>query len=251
MSHPPSGHSGPHRLKYLSPEAVRAHLERDPRLIIPVGTTEQHGPHLPLGIDTILIERLAGDLSAEFGVLLAPTVEYGVNARTRTPYPGNATLRRKTLHRFMNDLVGSWEEGGVRSFVILTAHDYEPHQEALGTLRTRGASLRTVDIFSARMEGEVDDARHPIHGGLIDTSLLLYIDQSLVTLESARDFVPPAGRLWRRSRAGTVPAEGPGSVGYPTRASIEMGRRLYHLIYERIAARIFGRPDPSAPTGES
>lgn len=230
---------------------MRAHLARDPRLIIPVGTTEQHGPHLPLGIDTILVERLAGDLSAEFGVLLAPTVEYGVNARTRTPYPGNATLRRKTLHRFMNDLVGSWEEGGVRSFVILTAHGHEPHQEALGTLRTRGASLRTVDIFTARLEGDAEEAGVPIHGGVVDTSLLLFIDQSLVALESARDFVPRPRQLrgWRRTGAGTVPAEGPGSMGHPTRASIEMGRRLYHLIYERIATRIFGRPGPT--TGES
>jgi len=122
VSDPPSHHPGPQRLKYLRPDAVRAHLARDPRLIVPVGTTEQHGPHLPLGADTILVERLAGELSAEFGILLAPTVEYGVNAKTRTPYPGNATVRRKTLHRWMNDLIGSWEESGVEEFVILTAH---------------------------------------------------------------------------------------------------------------------------------
>ena len=60
----------------------RALIERDPRLIIPVGTCEQHGPHLPLGCDTIIVERLSRDLSAEFGVLLAPTVEYGVNVET-------------------------------------------------------------------------------------------------------------------------------------------------------------------------
>jgi creatinine amidohydrolase len=228
----------------LRPDAVRAHLARDPRLIIPIGTTEQHGPHLPLGADTILVERLAGELSAEFGVLLAPTVEYGVNAKTRTPYPGNATVRRKTLHRFMNDLVGSWEEGGVEGFVILTAHGHDPHQEALSTLRTRRASIRTVDIFSTRLEGEVAD--FPIHGGLVDTSLLLYIDQDLVDLPAAADFpLSPKGlRRWRRTGAGVVPPEGPGSLGRPTQASIEMGARLYHLIYQRIASRIFERPGP-------
>ena len=63
----------------MRPDEVAAAIRADPRLIIPVGTCEQHGPHLPLGCDTIIVERLADDLSAEFGVLRAPTLEYGVN----------------------------------------------------------------------------------------------------------------------------------------------------------------------------
>lgn len=247
MSDAASDHPTPLRLKYLRPTAVREHLARDPRIIIPVGTTEQHGPHLPLGADTILVERLADELSAEFGVLRAPTVEYGVNAKTRTPYPGNASVRRKTLHRFMNDLVGSWEEGGVKAFVILTAHGHDPHQEALSTLRTRAAAVRTVDIFTARFD--TDDAGLPIHGGAVDTSLLLYVDRALVDLAAAEDYVPAARRVrgWVRRATGSVPAEGPGSVGRPSRASIELGEHLYDLIYERIAVRVFGRPPRVEP----
>ena len=90
-------------LKRLTPGAVLEHLERDPRLIVPVGTTEQHGPHLPLGTDTIIVDRLADDLSRRMQVLRAPTIEYGVNAPTKVPYPGSAFVRRKTLHRFLND----------------------------------------------------------------------------------------------------------------------------------------------------
>ena len=163
----------------MTPEAVRAHLERDSRLIIPVGTTEQHGPHLPLGCDTIIVERLADDLSAEFAVLRAPTIEYGVNAPTLTPYPGSASLHRKTLARFLNDLVGSWEDGGIDQFVILTAHGMDPHQEALSTLHTRKAAVRTVDVFTVRLPPDHGGAGEPVHGGEIDTSLLLYIDGSL------------------------------------------------------------------------
>ncbi len=239
---------GPLRLKYLRPARVRAILARDPRLIVPVGTTEQHGPHLPLGADTILIERLADDLSAEFRVLRAPTIEYGVNASTRALYPGNATVRRKTLHRFMNDLVGSWEDGGVEQFIILTAHGYDPHQEALSTLRTRGATIRTVDIFTARLEGE--DTELPIHGGAVDTSLLLHVDADLVALDAAEDYVPSARRLqgWRRRARGAITPEGPGSVGRPTRSTPEAGRLLYDLIYGRIATRVFGAPAGPQPT---
>ncbi|MDH4043545.1 MAG: creatininase family protein [Gemmatimonadota bacterium] len=209
---------------------------------MPVGTTEQHGPHLPLGADTILIDRLADDLSAEFGILRAPTVEYGVNASTRASYPGNASVRRKTLHRFMNDLVGSWEEGGVEGFIILTAHGHDPHQEALSTLRTIRATIRTVDIFTVRLEGE--DARLPSHGGALDTSLLLYLDANLVDLDLAEDYVPLPSRVraWRKLARRSIPPEGPGSVGRPTRSSVETGERLYEFIFERIASGIFGRP---------
>lgn len=246
MTNAGAPHRSPLRIKYLTPHQVRAHLLRDPRLIVPVGTTEQHGPHLPLGCDTIIVERLAADLSAEFSVLLAPTIEYGVNAHTEEPFSGSAGLRRKTLHRLMNDLVGAWEAGGVREFIILTAHGQEPHQEALSTLRTREAAVRTVDIFAVPrpVGAEPDDV--PVHGGAEDTSLLLYIDAQLVTPELARDFIPTRRQI-RRYRLGlarAIPAGSPGSLGRPTLASAEEGARLYRLIYDRIAARVFRR-EPS------
>lgn len=243
---PPTRHASPLALKHLTPGQVRDVLAKDPRLIVPVGTTEQHGPHLPLGADTIIIDRLADDLSAEFQVLRAPTVEYGVNAATDTSYPGNATVRRKTLHRFMNDLVGTWEEGGVEQFIILTAHGHDPHQEALSTLRTRQATIRTVDIFTVPLRSHEE---LPIHGGEIDTSLLLYVESDLVALDAAEDYVPARRRASRpRHARQTVPSEGPGSVGLPTKASIEKGRALYQLIYERIATRVLGRDTRSGAT---
>src|SRR5438128_7508700 len=139
--------STPLHLKTLVPDEVRFILERDARLLVPVGTCEQHGPHLPLGCDTIIVERLADDLSGALEILRAPTIEYGVNTATKRPSPGNASVRRKTLHRWMNDLLGSWEEAGVESFIILTAHGHDPHQEALSTLRTHQARIFTVDVF--------------------------------------------------------------------------------------------------------
>jgi creatinine amidohydrolase len=78
----------------MRPHDVATTIERDHRLIIPGGTCEQHGPHLPLGSDSIIVERLASDLSAEFGVLVAPTVEYGVNVETERGFAGNASVRK-------------------------------------------------------------------------------------------------------------------------------------------------------------
>jgi creatinine amidohydrolase/Fe(II)-dependent formamide hydrolase-like protein len=126
-----------------------------------------------MGCDTIIVERLADDLSAEFHVVRAPTVEYGVALAPTPDQMGSASVRRKTLHRFMNDLVGAWEETGVEQFIILTANGHEAHQEALTTLHTRSATVQTVDIFGVPLGTEEDDRKLPIHGGQIDTSLLL------------------------------------------------------------------------------
>src|SRR2546429_3852719 len=226
-------------LKPLVPDEVRAALDRDPRLLVPVGTCEQHGPHLPLGCDTILVERLADDLSAEFRVLRAPTVEYGVNTATKRPYPGNATVRRKTLHRWMNELLGSWEQAGVESFIILTAHGHDPHQEALSTLRTRQARIFTVDIFALDFAGHLEDAEGPMHGSELDTSLLLYLAPQVVRMDLAEDFVLPVRQRerYRRGARRALPPAGPGSLGRPSLASPEKGERPSKMSFERGATR--------------
>jgi creatinine amidohydrolase len=232
--------SAPLHLKLLVPEDIRVHLASDPRLLIPVGTCEQHGPHLPLGCDTIIVERLADDLSAEFGVLRAPTIEYGVNTATRRPFPGNAMVRRKTLHRWMNDLLGSWEEAGVDQFIILTAHGHDPHQEALSTLRTARARVFTVDVFALDLGDLLQDPGSPTHGGELDTSLLLYLAPHLVRMDQARDFLPTGRQERRRIRglSGPLPVLSPGSLGRPTLANAEKGERIYKMIRERVATRV-------------
>jgi creatinine amidohydrolase len=240
-----ASHGKPLYLKYLTPLRVGDLLARDPRLIVPVGTTEQHGPHLPLGCDTTIVERLADELSAEFGVLRAPTIEYGVNAATDSVYPGAAYVSRKTLHRVMNDLVGSWEAGGVKEFIIITAHGQDPHQEALSTIHARRARVRTVDIFAVPLESESGDAALPAHGGEMDTSLLMYVDPNLVDLKRATDYTPSPGSIKRylRGSSKAIPSDSPGSMGHPSMASIDKGQVLYHFIYDRIATRVFGRDE--------
>ncbi|HXT14005.1 MAG TPA: creatininase family protein [Gemmatimonadaceae bacterium] len=243
MSQPPTGAPTPRRLKQTRPADVAALIERDPRLIIPVGTCEQHGPHLPLGSDTLIVERLSSDLSSEFGVLLAPTVEYGVNVVTERGFAGNASLRKKTLHRMLNDLLDTWESTGVREFILLTAHEHDPHLEALSTLITSVARVRAVDIFGVDFNDLLEGQSEPMHGDEVDTSLLLYLAPELVDMSLAKDYMMSRDEL-RRYRRGwlRIPAASPGSIGRPTLASAEKGRAIYERIYSRIRERIFVAP---------
>ncbi len=225
----------PWRLKEMTPVSVGERLQERATLIVPVGTTEQHGPHLPLGCDAIIVERLADDLSAAFGVPRAPTVEYGVHAATR-PFPGGAALRRRTLHRVMNELIESWEAGaGVREFLILTAQSSEAHLEAVSTIRTDDATVQVVDIFSLDF-GSLLERPAPIQGGELDTSLLLYLAPELVRMDLAQDFAltPDMLTRYRPGHTRHLPAGSPGSVGFPSLASAQKGERLYTFMLERV-----------------
>jgi len=226
----------PWRIKEMTPDAVRERLRERPTLLVAVGTTEQHGPHLPLGCDTLIVEHLADDLSATFGIPRAPTVEYGVHAPSRN-FAGVAALRRRTLHRVMNELIESWEEGaGVREFVILTAQSSEGHLEALSTIRTDEAKVQVVDIFSINF-GSLLERPAPIQGGELDTSLLLYLAPHLVRMDLAQDFVVTERVLarYRPGQSRRLPEGSPGSIGYPSLASAQKGERLYTFILDRVS----------------
>ncbi|HEU4800659.1 MAG TPA: creatininase family protein [Gemmatimonadales bacterium] len=222
-------------MKEMNPGNLREHLEARPALIVPVGTTEQHGPHLPLGCDTIIVERLADDLSAESGVPRTPTVEYGVHTPTPS-FPGGASVSRKTLHRVMNELIESWEVGaGVREFLILTAQANDAHQEALSTIRTEVSQVLVVDIFSLDFTGLLERPDLPVQGGELDTSLLLHIAPDLVRMDLARDYLPPSGRdRFKPGSSKRLPEGFPGSVGYPSLATAEKGERLYTFMLEQV-----------------
>jgi creatinine amidohydrolase len=233
----------PRRIKEMRPDEIAQIIETDARLIVPVGTCEQHGPHLPLGCDTIIVERLADDLSAEFGVLRAPTLEYGVNVSTELKYVGNASLRRKTLHRALNDLVDTWEATGINEFILLTAHEHDPHLEALATVITSGARVRAVDIFGMNLSDLLESQSEPMHGDEVDTSLILYLAPELVRMDLAQDYMMSRDEL-RRYRRGwlKIPKGSPGCIGRPSLASAEKGRLIYERIHSRVRERVFLAP---------
>jgi creatinine amidohydrolase len=219
----------------MTPGTLRERLAERPALIVPVGTTEQHGPHLPLGCDSLIVERLADDLSALSGVPRTPTVEFGVHAPIPS-FPGGASLSRKTLHRVMNELIQSWESGaGVREFLILSAQANDAHQEALSTIRTDTAKVLAVDIFDLDFGDRLERPEDPVQGGELDTSLLLFMAPDLVRMDIAQDYVlPERNREFRPGTTRRVPPGFPGSVGFPSLATAQKGERLYTFILEQV-----------------
>ncbi len=232
-------------MKEMRPGEIAEVLAHDVRLIIPVGTCEQHGRHLPLGTDTLIVEHLCADLSAEFGILLAPTIEYGVNVDADRGFPGNASMRKKTLHRMLNDLLNTWESTGVKEFILLTAHEHDPHQEALATVITTKARVRVVDIFAVNLTPFLEGQAEPMHGDEVDTSLMLHLAPHLVRMDLAEDYMMSRDEL-RRYRRGwlRIPPGSSGSIGRPSLATAAKGAAIYAHIREKVRAHVFVAPGP-------
>lgn len=203
------------RVADLTPRELRAALEADPRLLLPVGALAMRWPHLPVGADTIVVDRLADDLSARCGVLRAPTVNYGVSAPAPSAALGATSVRKKTLHRMLNDLLSEWEVHGVDEFVLLSVHQYDPHLEALATVITARARVRVVDALAVDCSDLLDAPEGDARGREVATSLLLHLAPDLVrAAPDARNIAPSAAR----------------------------GALVYDRIVGRIAERVLGVP---------
>ncbi|MBI4522098.1 MAG: creatininase family protein [Gemmatimonadetes bacterium] len=209
-------------------------LRRDPRLIIPAGALEQHGPHLPLGTNTLLAQRVTQDLSESLHVLRAPPIQYGVNVPTSIGFKGSATVRSKTLHRLINDLLESWEEQGVREFIAIVAHRHTPQLDALLMAFTSSASLRVIDLYGIDVADLLQGPAGPQHAGEIETSLMLYLYPERVRTDEISDFPGEPGllRKYVRGRLSVPPPGWQGALGLPSLASPETGRRIYERFLE-------------------
>jgi creatinine amidohydrolase len=228
-------------LDELSWTDAAAHFARDPRLIIPVGALEQHGPHLPLGSNVLIARRVAVDLSVEFGVLRAPTMYYGVNVTTEREYAGTATLRQKTLHRALNELLASWEDHGINEFILVSAHRHEPHLDALATLVTGMASVRVISLWDVFIGDLLEKQPGHLHACEAETSVMLFLYPDLVRMNRARDFQMPAEQFERyiRDRLPKPPPGGAGIVGHPTAATAAKGERIYRRLLGAVRQVVF------------
>lgn len=223
---------------------VAEYLERDQRLIIPIGACEQHGRHLPLGTDSLMAERLAHDLSAEFGVAVAPTLAYGVNVDTEQEYAGTGSLRRKTLHRVLNDLVAAWEGHGFDEFILITANFHDPHLDALTTVVTEHARARVVDLQSVNIGQFLEKQRQPEHAGEADTSVMMYLAPQQVREREIKDYplAPEELKRYLRGRMPRPPAGCEGAIGHPSAATPEKGEKIYHHVLDKLRSNLFLEP---------
>jgi len=221
-------------------------MEGDPRLMVPVGALEAHGPHLPLGANTTIATRVTRAVSQRLGVLRAPAFSYGVTTGG-DPARGRAGPGRKTLHRAINELLARWEDQGVEAFYIVTAHRHEPHLEALLMALSSESATTVYDLYQIDVLDLLDGDPETEHAGEFETSLLLHLAPEHVRAEAMEDHpvTEEALRRYVRGRMPTPPPDSQGVLGRPSRASAEKGRALFQRLVDTLAEAV-GTP-ASAP----
>lgn len=238
------------RLAELSWAEAAAWFRRDARLILPVGSCVQHGPHLPLGTDGIITTAIAEGIAARHTVLLGPMLSFGAVSGRDEAYAGTAGLSAKTLHRVLNELIADWEQGGVRQFTLLTSHGYGPHYGALVSAISTRARIRAVDINVIDLSPVLGADAPAERAGDVETSLMLHLAPSLVRPELARDEIVEA-RVLEGLLKGSEPMPLRGSagvVGRPTAGAAAKGRRIYDYLVAYIGDRLFADDAVESPS---
>ena len=184
-----TGDAGPTRLDELTSGEIAGWFRRDPRLLLPVGSCTQHGPHLPVGTDNQITESLARAVCSRTGILLAPLLPFGVASRKDLDLAGTAGLERKTLHRVLNELVESWERQGLEEITLLTGNGNVRHIQAMAMVLSKAVRVRSVDTRAIDVSRFLDSGVTD-HAGEFDTSLMLHLAPHLVRRAPVHDDGP-------------------------------------------------------------
>jgi mycofactocin precursor peptide peptidase len=187
-------------------------------LLIPLGATEQHGPHLPLNTDTLIASGVAEAVAAgRTDVVVAPALPYGSSGEHRG-FPGTLSLGQTALEAALVELVRSAD--AFRDVILISWHggNAEPVARAVARLRDE---RRVVHLWEPHVDG--GDA----HAGWVETSLMLALAPDLVRDERPVGATQPIDALLPRLREhGVVAVSHSGVLGDARGASADDGRAL-------------------------
>lgn len=214
-------------------------MARGAWLILPLGATEAHGPHLSLGADMMQAEYVALAVARSVDGIVAPGFAYGL-CRTTRHFPGTVSVSAATLGAFAREVMAGYVEWGARKIAVLSGHGGSAHLEAL-----REAALSLVEEDERLTLLVIGPADIPLpgweaagpppgdgHAGCLETSVLLAIDVRQVRMDRAVTATPPAQPPWRAMAhpEQRVPS---GVMGDPSKASRARGQQvLGHVIGE-------------------
>ncbi len=228
-----------------SPELAAAIRAGKTTILVPIGGTEQNGPHMVLGKHNVRVKVLAGKIARELGnALVAPVIAYVPEGSVNPPtghmrYPGTITVPADVYRKVLESAARSLRLAGFQNIVFLgDSGDYQKDNEIVARQLDRewaGTSVRVVAIVeyyraatigfagTLRQRGH-SDAEIGVHAGLADTSLALAVDPGLVRAE-------------QQQAAQKAPAP-PGVSGDPRRATAELGKAGIDMIVTQSVAAI-------------
>jgi creatinine amidohydrolase len=213
--------------------------------VVPIGSMEQHGPHLPFQVDVLVSSRLAEDLEKKLPeILLVPSIWTGVSAH-HMDFPGSITLRAKVFIDVLYDICSSLHHHGFCRIVLLNGHGGNRSSlEVLGqelfvelglTVNTLAYWDLVPDLVKSLKKTKSSGMGH---SGELETSLMLYLAPNLVNQKEIPqgilgiDEPSPTSGIKRYVNMKEHSAEG--VIGMPSAASLEVGAKLYHGVLDAL-----------------
>jgi creatinine amidohydrolase len=241
-----------HDMSLMTWTEVQRAVELDYIPVLVVGSTEQHGPHLPLSTDVLIPTELVRRLAERVPLLLAPPLHYGFKSKALSgggqTFPGTTSLDGDTLISTVRDVVGELARHGFSRLVVLNWHMeninfvWEGIDQARRLGRLGETLVMSIDsLTSAFSHAELSwlfPGELPLweveHASMVETSLMLALRPDLVRLEQIRDdaavehpwydLTPEPARHIPRS----------GVLANPTMATREIGERLAGMMIDRL-----------------
>ncbi len=216
--------------------------------IFPIGSNEQHGPHLPTGTDTIIlhavVEGVRQRLAAEEPFVFLPSMPIGKSPE-HMDFCGTVTFRATTLIAILEDIVSSMQKHGVRKMVFLNSHGGNTallNGVANELHYTYGVEITCLNLWSREFTSSAEykqllpQLSYPdIHASFVETSLLLYLAPDLVG-KIPHGILPKAS--FPRLSTGWVTKDlsDTGVIGDLADCNAEIGEKIYNYMVEKTAA---------------
>lgn len=231
-----------------------ASLDRE-RLVavLPVAAIEQHGPHLPMSVDTTtidgLVEAIVPRLPNDLPALFLPTQSIG-KSNEHARYPGTLTFSAQTLIQMWSEIGACVAAAGVKKLVLFNSHGGQAAVMDIVArdLRERfGMMVVASNWYTLGLPQGLfgnDEMKHGVHAGDVETSILLALRPELVAMDEARHFESLTQVMSERYRHLSIGASGKlgwqtqdlnpaGACGNASAATAEKGRQVIDYVAER------------------
>jgi creatinine amidohydrolase len=200
--------------------------------LLPLGATEQHGPHLPVNTDSVLATAVSHYASAKTTVPVLPTIDYGCSLGHTDRWPGTLSLFPETLSATIREITGFLIRTGFRRLLIVNSHwgNTSTLRCAIDRIRFDHAGhfqigLKNSFEFTRSIWNQFIDDGEDFHANRAETALMLYLDPTSVRADRVED---DPDRTPGKVFSYVVPQTSKnGLTGYPSRATAEDGKKLF------------------------